>query len=480
MGAAFPQTAICTTFAGACILLAGAALATAETPSSHALDGFDSPYLGHTGSWDGKGGAMFGWPKWSDLDAEKAMGLRWTFMPVHWNEMEPDGPVDLEGELPEAWEALDKFVIGAHNRGLNILFQAPVVGGNAGGPPDWAGRREEDKSAPADMDAAAAFARKLVQRYAPGGTLAVAQRWGDSYGVQAWELDNEPDGYRTCWDEQAGDYAEFATRVAAAIKSVDPAAVIVLPGSMGGRHATPWTEAALDAAALRGSPVYRERGVPYSIGPVADAVSFHVYEGLDSFFSGEPRPIEKVFAERKAVFDRWANRAPGFEYDPDKPYWHTEGNYDFLGLTSQARRASWRWQFFTRAFHAGVAKVCVMDASDAEQTAVRLYVAALPDPFPMHEAADRVGVLAGTPDVFVHEQKGTGGDPRRTWIAWNAAGENDADDPAVIEIPVVRAQARLLHPAGDEAMLTAADGFVRVELPYDDSIAPSIMVIDGE
>ncbi len=479
MTATLQPPAVRTLLAGACLLLANAAHA-AEGQSPGALDGFESPYLGHTGSWDGKGGAMFGWSKDSDLDAERAMGLRWTFMPVHWNEMEPDEPVDLASEVPEAWQALDRFVVAAHNQGLNILFQAPVIGGNAGGPPDWAGRREEGKSAPADMQAAADFARKLAARYAPGGTLATAQRWGDSYGVRAWELDNEPESYRTCWDDQAGDYAEFATRVSRAIKSVDPAAVIVLPGCSAGKHGTPWTEAALDAAALRGSPAYREQGVAHSIGPPADAISFHVYEGLDAFFSGQPRPIERVFAERKAVFDRWANRAAGFEYDPAKPYWHTEGNYDFLGLASQTRRASWRWQFFTRAFHAGVAKVCVMDASTAEQTAVRLYVAALPDPFPMHDGAERVRVVAGTPAVFVHDGEDADSVPRRTWIAWNAAGENDPEEPAVVEIPVARAHARLLRPAGEEETLAAADGFVRVELPYDDSIAPSVMVIDGD
>ena len=46
------------------------------------LDGFESPYLGHTGSWDGKGGGIWGSSKLPDLDKEVEMGLRWTFMPV--------------------------------------------------------------------------------------------------------------------------------------------------------------------------------------------------------------------------------------------------------------------------------------------------------------------------------------------------------------------------------------------------------------
>ena len=35
------------------------------------LDGFDSPYLGHTGSWDGKGGAMFRWFQDSGLEGRR-------------------------------------------------------------------------------------------------------------------------------------------------------------------------------------------------------------------------------------------------------------------------------------------------------------------------------------------------------------------------------------------------------------------------
>ena len=130
------------------------------------LDGFDSPYLGHTGSWDGKGGALWGSSKTPDLDKEVSMGLRWTFMPVYWRVLEPDGPVDLSTATPPAWRELDRFVIEAQRRRLNILMQAPVIGGNAGGPPGWAGRREPGKSAPANMEAAAAFAGKLAGRYA--------------------------------------------------------------------------------------------------------------------------------------------------------------------------------------------------------------------------------------------------------------------------------------------------------------------------
>jgi len=49
--------------------------------------------------------------------------------------MEPDGPLDLSQEIPTAWQSVDQFVIECKKRGLNILMQAPVVGGNGGGLP---------------------------------------------------------------------------------------------------------------------------------------------------------------------------------------------------------------------------------------------------------------------------------------------------------------------------------------------------------
>lgn len=78
------------------------AASTTNTNLGGGLDGFESPYLGHTGSWDGKGGAMFGGSKIPDMEKERVMGLRWTFMPVYWSAMEPSGAVDLSRETPPA------------------------------------------------------------------------------------------------------------------------------------------------------------------------------------------------------------------------------------------------------------------------------------------------------------------------------------------------------------------------------------------
>jgi hypothetical protein len=443
-----------------------------NTNAGGGLDGFDSPYLGHTGSWNGAGGAMGGGSKIPDLEKERRMGLRWTFMPVYWRAMEPNGPVDLNRETPPAWKALDDFVIAAQQRGLNVLMQAPVVGGNAGGPPAWAGRREAGKSAPANMDGLAEFARKLADRYRPGGTLAQHEGWGECYGVRAWELDNEPESYRTHWNGQAADYAEFVTRSAARIKAADPQAVIVAPGLAAGRQGLKWLEQTLDAA-RSGSPAFQAQGKPYSIGPVVDVVSLHNYEGLDSFFSGGSRTIGQVLDDVGAVFEKWEQRSPGFSYERKQNYWHTEGNFDFVGVLSAERRAAWRIQFFTRAFAAGLRKVCVMDASAPEQTAVRAYVRTLPWPFPMEPADADVIVRHGTVSAFRHRDTATE-EAGQIWVLWAAADSGDAQ----VEVPIEHEHVKLLQVDGSETVSDSASHRLTVELKGDRKMAPPLIIVD--
>jgi len=454
------------------------------------LDGFESPYLGHTGSWDGKGGAMMG-TKVSDMDAEREMGLRWTFMPVYWRKLEPNGPVDPTRKLPDAWKELDAFVVAAQARGLNVLMQAPVVGGNAGGPPDWAGRREKGKAAPRDMDALAAFAGKLAARYRPGGTLATREGWGNRYGVRAWELDNEPAEYLVSWSGQAADYAEFATKAARAIRKQDPRAVIVTPSLATGSGKYEWLDQALAPAGGHGSPALLASKTQYSIGPATDVVSFHLYEGLDSAFTGRDRTIDRSFSEVRERFESWERKSPGFEYARKQEYWHTEGSFDFFGVLSKERRAAWRFQFFTRAFAAGIRKVNVMDASKPEQAAVRAYTKALPDPFPMLPADTQIKVLNGKATAFRHPDRSqatassplTKGGPRgvssaqptgQVWVLWAKAKTGAAE----VEVPVRHSPVEIVTIDGRSQPMTAVSGKVRVRLLGDEKMAPPVLLID--
>jgi len=437
------------------------------------LDGFDSPYIGHTGSWDGKGGGMGGSAKLADMDVERAMDLRWTFMPVYWRQMEPKGPVDLAQDVPPAWKELDDFVIAAHERGLNILMQAPVVGGNAGGPPDWAGRRQQGRSAPKNMEALADFASKLAQRYSPGGTLARRERWGDRYGVRAWELDNEPANYFTSWAGQAGDYAEFVTKASRRIHKEDPQAIVTTPALACGSGDYGWLEETLASARLAGSPEYKRQGVRFSIGPSTDAVSFHIYEGLDTGISGKDRTIERAFMEVRDIFERHEDKMSGHAYSRKQEYWHTEGNYDFIGVMSEERRAAWRFQFMTRAFAAGIRKVAIMDASPKERIAVRAYVQALPDPFPMFPAVSKLRVTLGKVAAFRH-QNNSGIKGNDVWIVWAMAGTG----PAEVEIRVKNSRVETVSVDGKHETVMAVNSKVKVQLRSDQKMPPPLIILD--
>ncbi len=442
--------------------------------TSAGLEGFDSPYIGHTGSWDGKGGRMLGGSKIPDLDREIAMGLRWTFMAVYWRAMEPRGPVDLTArEIPAEWKELDSFVIAAQQRGLNILMQAPVVGGNAGGPPDWAGRREPGKSAPSNMEAVAAFAGKLAARYCPDGTLAKQQNWGNRYGVRAWELDNEPESYRTCWKGQAADYAEFVVKSAEAIKKIDRQAVILSPAMAGGPNHLSWLEAALDPEHAIGGDAGRREAQAYSIGPATDVVSFHCYEGLETAFAREDRTIERDFSDIRGIFETHESVTGALRYARKQDYWHTEGNYDFLGVMSAQRRAAWRFQFFTRAFAAGIRKVVVMDASPAEQVAVRAYIRILPEPFPMIPATQDISIRRGQAVAFRHpiqEQANEG----NVWVLWAVAHTGDA----VVEVPVSCDIPIVAGVDGKTNSIKANGGKALLQLKGDKKMAPGLLLLD--
>ncbi len=437
----------------------------AGTPRTNYPAGFDSPYLGHTGSWDGRGGGMFGSSKINDLDAESRMGLRWTFMAVYWRELEPDGPVDLTLGVPPAWQELDAFVGEARKRDLNILLQAPVMGGNAGGPPAWAGRKTPRRSAPADLGAAAAFAGRLAARYAPGGTLAQREGWGSSYGVRAWEIDNEPDSYRTHWEDQAADYAMFVQQVSGSIKHADPLALILAPGIPVSRSSLVWINQALAA----GSGASSTGG----LRPAMDVVSFHIYEGLDSAFQGKDRDIELAIDELQAVFTASAGGEATGRLPPPREYWHTEGNFDFLGILSASRRAAWRMQFMTRAFAAGVSKVCVMDASPPEQIAVRTYVTALPNPFPMRRMSNQVEVLSGRATAFYHTDTS---DPNAggVWILWAEAGTGEAR----VNLPLVNSSVMIQRVDGTIQTLVPNQKHLAITLPGDAKMAPPVLLID--
>ncbi|MGA2032771.1 MAG: hypothetical protein ABSG68_10970, partial [Thermoguttaceae bacterium] len=213
--------------------------------------------------------------------------------------------------------------------------------------------------------------------------------------------------------------------------------------------------------------------VPYSIGPAADGVSFHIYEGLAVVFGDPDCSVERLLGSMRGVFDRWESRAPGFHYARKREYWHTEGNFDFIGWLSAERRAAWRMQFFTRAFAAGVRKVCVMDASERERAAVRGYLQTLPRPFPMRPVAAEVQVAKGRATAFVHLD-GDKPEAGRVWVLWAVAGTGDAR----VSVPVMCERVDTIGVDGVKTTCSTSDHRLMVDLKGDAKMAPPVLVVD--
>ncbi|MEW5977366.1 MAG: carboxypeptidase-like regulatory domain-containing protein [Acidobacteriota bacterium] len=447
------------------------------------LPGFDSPYLGHDGFRHIPIFLEQPGTELSVLDMEQAIGERWTFVAVIWPLFEPAGPTDAANDPMGAWAKLDMWVSACRERGLNLMVQ-PVFSGNGVAPPPWVlyrtptGYNEAQQwtnpdgttgsspegvfpgapRAPVDMQSAVNFFVKLVQRYKPGGQLATERGWSEGYGVRAWEIENEPDGYGL-WTAEWDDYTELLVRVYQAIKSEDPLAVIVAPAS-GANGNLEFLRAILDKRMQRASLEYKLSGAQYAAGPFVDAVSFHVYEALDG------SRIEDVFHRHKAWWDLYAAQE-GFTYDPNRPFWHTEGNLNFAGYQEDSDLNSrWLPQMLTRGFAAGAAKITLMDLlNDTNaQVAARTYLRLFPDPRPM---------LRLTSDQSPAQIYRTGS---HTWayVGWATSATTTAS------FPVRTATARVIDKYGNEQVVPAVNGAVSVELSSASSFnEPKYVVEQG-
>ena len=381
------------------------------------------------------------------------MGLKWTWLNVHWNLVEaekptdaPPAPIATTDDPTTSWHRLDRFVRKARELGLHIALQI-VVGGNAGGPPAWAGRRVEGKSAPAFMDGTepgadgqglVPFGVKLAERYQAGGVLAQADGWTDGYGVRTWIMDNEPDSYQTNWDGLADDYAEFVVKSSAAIKAVDPTALIVATEHAEGEEEMSWTTAVLQAGTQEASPTYLANGIDYVAGPAVDVPSFHSYEILggifgNAFLDGDDISAQQLLKGARRTKAKWQEfeNQPGHEYAPKTELWHTEGGFGFIADDPEGKK-HWIIQWLTQAFAAGVTKATIMDASPEQARAVRTMTCLLPDPFPMVDVTAAVGANPAATFVFRATRNTDGG---ATYVAWARTGEGNIFPPQV-SLPV--------------------------------------------
>ncbi len=137
-----------------------------------------------------------------------------------WDTVQPHGPADHN----YSWT--DKAVTALVSQGIT---PTPMLGYSA----PWAAYLPGNtKSPPRDIAQYAAFAQLMVQRYSPQGTFWKKHPGLPYLPVTRWEVWNEPNLPRMFWQTGRGPeaYARMYIATRAAIKTIDPAAKVIIGG----------------------------------------------------------------------------------------------------------------------------------------------------------------------------------------------------------------------------------------------------------
>ena len=142
-----------------------------------------------------------------DLDAMAASGVQWVRIDFDWSAIQPTGPGSF------MWTDVDRVVSAITSRGMSVLALPAYT-------PGWARPAgSSDHYGPVEhIDDFAAFVGVAAARYAPKG-------------VHTWEIWNEPNG-SWFWGPQPDPaaYTQLLEASSAAIKAVDPTAVVLTGG----------------------------------------------------------------------------------------------------------------------------------------------------------------------------------------------------------------------------------------------------------
>jgi polysaccharide biosynthesis protein PslG len=156
------------------------------------------------------------------LDAESAAmrsaGVQSERIEIAWDLVEPQ-----KGQYDYA--LTDRKVLAAARAGIDVL--ALIVRS-----PSWAARHPgEPFSSPRDPADYAAFAKVMVARYGPNGSLWAEHPEVAPRPVRAWQVWNEPN-LAVYWAEQPfmRGYARLLNAADAAIKQADPGSTVVMAG----------------------------------------------------------------------------------------------------------------------------------------------------------------------------------------------------------------------------------------------------------
>lgn len=160
------------------------------------------------------------------------LGAGWDRWPMYWYDVERE-PRQYD------WSAYDRVVRDDLNNGLSINaillgmpefyrdnhrpqgLHAPIFDDGTDTPGPGKGFNPDNVWAQ--------FVFRAVQRYRPGGTLALEENWPMGVGISVWEVWNEPD-YPPFWSGTIGDYARLLKVAYIAAHHADPQARVMFGG----------------------------------------------------------------------------------------------------------------------------------------------------------------------------------------------------------------------------------------------------------
>jgi hypothetical protein len=244
--------------------------------------------------WLGESDAQY------QLTRLRASGIDWVREDFRWDLLEPrKGTMD--------WSHTDALMTAAARTDTNVLAILDYSATWASSDPSGAGSIYYPPKDPADY---AAYARRVVERYGPGGTFWAAHPELPAKPLGGVELWNEPWG---SWFWKPGPdpaaYARLAKAAAIAVKAASPSVPVLLSGDIlqirADGSSAPWLDAVLAA-----DP---------SLRSVIDAYSTHPYPS--------PRNRSPLDTSMPAAyrFDRaQLTHDVAAKYDADKPIWITE------------------------------------------------------------------------------------------------------------------------------------------------------------
>jgi xylan 1,4-beta-xylosidase len=203
-----------------------------------------------------------------DIDAKFGAGKNLPVnIPAERNALNifPDMSADAQDPKSYNFGPTDRLMASIKGVGAETIFR---IGRSIGA----------DPTPPADLGKYAEIARHIVQHYNQGWDK------GFHYGLRYWEVWNEPD-FRVFWTGTPEQYYELYEKVAHAIRSVDPKALIGGPTISKPLDATPYREGFLEFVRAKKLPL--------------DFFVWHYY----TMDSNDPKTLVDIGKNIRAILD---------------------------------------------------------------------------------------------------------------------------------------------------------------------------------